>query len=101
SLELFRADRTDILTITPLPINNAVSSFNTNQGGAQRREGLDFSVTSQNFEGVFGWETTLNISTFKNRWVERNPFMTLESYQNDDDRNDDGYGWPTNRILNK
>lgn len=99
SIELFRADRSDILTVTQLPINNAVSSFNTNLGGSQRRQGIDFSVMSRNLEGSLGWETSFNISTYNNRWLERNPFVTLQSYQHPDDRTDAVYGWRTKEIL--
>jgi TonB-linked SusC/RagA family outer membrane protein len=100
SLELFRADRLDILTVTPLPINNAVSSFNTNLGGSQRRQGVDFSITSQNLQGgSVGWETTFNISTYSNRWLERNSFIILQPYQQPDDRTDAVYGWKTKGIL--
>lgn len=99
SIELFRADRSDILTITPLPINNAVSSFNTNLGGSQRRQGIDFSVTSQNVQGALGWETTLNVSTYNNRWLERNPYITLQPYEKTQDRTDAVYGWRTLGIL--
>jgi TonB-dependent starch-binding outer membrane protein SusC len=99
SLELFRTDRVDIITITRLPINNAVSSFVTNQGGSQRRQGVDFSISSQNLEGELGWTTTFNISTYNNRWLERNPFITLQPYEKEDDRTDVVYGWKTRGIL--
>jgi TonB-linked SusC/RagA family outer membrane protein len=98
-LELFRADRLDILAITQLPINNAVSSFNTNQGGSQRRQGIDFSILSKNLQGPLSWETSFNFSTFSNRWLERNPFITLQPYENVDDRTDALYGWKTLGIL--
>lgn len=99
SVELFRADRLDILTVTPLPINNAVSSFNTNLGGSQRRQGVELSITSQNLQGTVGWETSFNISTYNNRWLERSPFITLQPYQNVEDRTDAVYGWRTMGIL--
>ncbi|MDQ2657510.1 MAG: SusC/RagA family TonB-linked outer membrane protein [Bacteroidota bacterium] len=99
SVEFFRADRLDILTVTPLPINNAVSSFNTNLGGSQRRQGIDLAITSHNLQGTLGWETSFNISTYNNRWLERSPFITLQPYQNVDDRTDAVYGWRTAGIL--
>jgi TonB-linked SusC/RagA family outer membrane protein len=99
SLEFFRADRLDILTVTQLPINNAVSSFNTNLGGSQRRQGIDFSITTKNVQGPLTWETSINFSTFKNRWLTRNPFITLQSYENVDDRTDVVYGWRTQGII--
>lgn len=98
-LELFRTDRLDIITVTPLPINNAVSSFNTNQGGSQRRQGIDFSFTTKNVQGPLTWETSFNISTYANRWLTRNPFITLQSYENVDDRTDVVYGWRTLGII--
>ncbi len=100
SIEVFRADRLDILAITPLPINNAVSSFNTNLGGSQRRQGIDLSIVSQNLQGgLLEWETSFNISTYNNRWLERSPYITLQSYEKNDDRTDAVYGWRTQGIL--
>lgn len=99
SLEFFRADRLDILTVTQLPINNPISSFNTNLGGSQRRQGIDFSLTSKNIQGPLTWETSFNFSTFKNRWLTRTPFITLQPYQNVDDRTDVVYGWRTQGII--
>ena len=99
SLELFRTDRLDILTVTQLPINNAVSSFNTNLGGSQRRQGMDFSLVTKNLQGAFSWETSFNFSTFNNRWLTRNPFVTLQQYENVDDRTDVVYGWRTLGII--
>jgi TonB-linked SusC/RagA family outer membrane protein len=97
--ELFRTDRLDILTVTQLPINNAVSSFNTNLGGAQRRQGIDFSIQSMNLQGPFTWETSFNLSTYNNRWLERNPFITLQPYEGVEDRTDAVYGWRTMGII--
>ncbi len=99
SLELFRADRLDILAVTQLPINNAVSSFNTNLGGSQRRQGIDFSVTTKNLQGALSWETSFNVSTYANRWLTRNPFVPLQPYESTTDRTDVVYGWRTLGII--
>lgn len=99
ALEFFRADRLDILAVTQLPINNAVSSLNTNLGGSQRRQGIDFSVMTRNLQGPLTWETSFNFSTFTNRWLTRNPFVQLRDYQNVEDRTDVVYGWRTLGII--
>jgi TonB-linked SusC/RagA family outer membrane protein len=99
SLEVFRRDATDLLRFVPLPVNNAVQRYQTNLGGTTRSEGIDFSVNSKNITGAFRWETLLNISKYRNRWLERSPYDVLNVYQHADDRTDIVYGWKTNGII--
>jgi TonB-dependent starch-binding outer membrane protein SusC len=98
TIDVFRRDRTDILDIVPLPANNAVSQLNTNLG-SQRTEGIEFAITSKNFTGDFSWETSFNISNFKRRWIERNPYYVLRPWESATDRLDVIYGWRTNGVL--
>ncbi len=100
SFEVFRRDASDLLRQVPLPVNNAVQRYQTNLGGTTRSEGIDFSVNSKNTTGAFRWETLLNISKYRNRWLERSPYDVLNPlYQRPDDRTDIVYGWQTNGIM--
>jgi hypothetical protein len=98
SVEVFRRDATDLLASVPLPANNAVSRFNTNLG-ATRSDGIEFSVNSKNTTGAFRWETAFNISKYRNRYLERNPYSALQAYEHADDPLNLVYGWKTNGIL--
>ena len=100
ALDLFRNDRIDIVRNVQLPYNNAVLQLATNQGGSQRNQGIEFSINSKNFTGKkFRWETSFNISTYNNRWLERSPYDVLNSFQKTEDRTDIVYGWQTNGII--
>ena len=98
AVDLFRRDATDLLASVPLPANNAVSLFNTNLG-ATRSEGIEFTINSKNLQGALKWETSFNISKYRNRFLERNPYTVLQAYQHADDPINIIYGWKTNGIL--
>jgi TonB-dependent starch-binding outer membrane protein SusC len=99
AIEVFRRDRVNIIRAVTLPYANAVTQLNVNQGGSQRNQGFEFSLNSVNFEGKFRWETSFNISTYNNRWLERSPYDALSVFQHVDDRTDIVYGWQTNGII--
>lgn len=101
SLEVFRRDATDLLRQVPLPANNAVQRYQTNLGGSTRSEGIEFSVNSKNLTGALRWETSFNISKYRNRWLERSPYDVLNVYQRPDDRTDVVFGWQTNGLLSQ
>jgi TonB-linked SusC/RagA family outer membrane protein len=98
TIEYFKKDRKNIDAIVQLPIDNAVSQFNVNLG-AQSSQGVEFSVTTKNFQGAFTWETNFNISTYSNHWTKRNPYTALAPYQQPNDRTDAVFGWETNGII--
>jgi len=98
TIDVFRRDRTNILATVPLPANNAVNTLNVNLG-AQRSEGVEFAVNTINLQGAFRWESSFNISTYKNHWTKRNPYAALQPYEHADDRTDVVYGWKTSGIL--
>jgi TonB-linked SusC/RagA family outer membrane protein len=97
-IDLYRRDRMDIIDYAPLPYNNAVGRLATNLG-SQRTQGIEFTVNSVNFQGKFSWETSFNISSYKSRWIERNPYYVLRPWEKADDRLDIVYGWQTNGII--
>ncbi|MEI9945341.1 MAG: SusC/RagA family TonB-linked outer membrane protein [Chitinophagaceae bacterium] len=100
AIEFFRNDRVDIARNVQLPYNNTVLNYATNKGGSQRTQGFEFTINSKNFTGKnFNWETSFNISTYSNRWLERSPYDALNAFQKVDDRTDIVYGWETNGIL--
>ncbi|MEO8405099.1 MAG: SusC/RagA family TonB-linked outer membrane protein [Chitinophagaceae bacterium] len=98
AIDVFRRDATDLLSIAVLPSNNAVNRLNTNLG-ATRSQGIEFTINSKNTTGPLKWETSFNISTYKNNWQERSPYVALQPYQQAQDRLDVTYGWQTNGII--
>lgn len=98
AIDLFRRDRLDIIDFAPLPYNNAVLRLQTNLG-SQRTQGVEFTVNSQNLTGKLRWETSFNISSYKTRWLERNPYYVLRPWEKATDRVDIIYGWQTDGII--
>ncbi len=80
TIDVFRNDRVNIIRQVTLPYANAVTQYNVNQGGSQRTQGIEFAVNSKNFERKFRWETSFNISTYNNRWLERSPYDALSAF---------------------
>jgi TonB-dependent starch-binding outer membrane protein SusC len=99
SIELFRDDRVNIIREVQVPYANAVTRYNVNNGGSQRRQGVEVTINTVNFKGKFRWESSLNLSTYNNRWLKRSPYDALNVYQRADDRTDKVYGWKTAGIL--
>jgi TonB-linked SusC/RagA family outer membrane protein len=99
AIEVFRRDATDFIRYVPLPYNNTVSRLQTNLGGDTRSEGIEFSINSKNTTGSVRWETSFNISKYRNKWLKRSPYDVLNSYQKKDDRLDVVYGWQTDGII--
>lgn len=99
SLEFFRDDRVDIIREVQVPFANAVTRYNVNNGGSQRRQGIEFTINTVNTRGKFRWESSLNLSTYNNRWRKRSPYDALNVYQRADERTDIVYGWKTEGIL--
>ncbi len=99
AIDVFRRDATDFLRYVPLPYNNAISRYQTNLGGDTRSDGIEFSINSKNTTGILQWETSFNISKYRNRWLKRSPYDALSVYQKKVDRLDVVYGWKTNGII--
>ncbi|MES1215384.1 MAG: SusC/RagA family TonB-linked outer membrane protein [Bacteroidota bacterium] len=99
ALDIFRRDRVDIIRQVTLPYANAVTLYNVNQGGSQRSQGIELTVNSINLQGKLHWETSFNIATYSNRWLERSPYDALSAFQHADDRTDIVYGWRTDGII--
>lgn len=48
--------------------------------GATQLSGFEFDLHTVNIEGKFRWSTDFNISSYKDRWKERNPDVVLDPW---------------------
>lgn len=64
-IDYFHKNTTDLLLNVPLPnvngFNGVVRNF-----GSMRNTGFEFVINSRNLVGAFKWNTSFNISTYKN-----------------------------------
>ncbi|WP_354304791.1 SusC/RagA family TonB-linked outer membrane protein [Pedobacter sp. UYP1] len=66
TLEYYRKRGTDLLGDKPFAANTGISTLRGNYSD-MKAEGLDFSLTSRNLEGVVGWTTTFLFSATKDK----------------------------------
>jgi TonB-linked SusC/RagA family outer membrane protein len=98
SLDVFQKTARDLLDFDPLPSNNAVGRVAANVGST-RSQGVEVGLRSVNVDGALTWTTILNVSTYENFWVERNPTLTLAPWIGEGDPIRAVYGWRTDGII--
>lgn len=86
SAEYFRRKITDLLvTDKPLPSYNEVSTIAANQGATQS-QGVEITLNTVNIQkSDFEWNTTLTLSHYEDRWLDRGPNWVSQPYQKEDD----------------
>ncbi len=73
SVDWFLEDRTQLLSSATTAQLSILSTTPIN-GAHQRRKGYEVTLNSTNVQRKdFSWNTTLNLTHFRNRWVERFP----------------------------
>jgi TonB-linked SusC/RagA family outer membrane protein len=98
SFDIFRKTAQDLLSTIPLPSNNAVGRMFANVGST-RSDGVELSLNSVNIDGELTWMSTLNLSSYRNYWLERNNLLPLNPYIGENDRIREIYGWKTDGII--
>ncbi len=69
SADYYKKKTSDLLQNKPIPSTTGFSSILENVGNLEG-SGFDFSINSRNFVGDFKWNTSLNLSTYKNKVTE-------------------------------
>ena len=69
SMDYFYRKTTDMLFNMPLPTITGFGSYMANIG-SMRNRGFEYSVNSQNLNGVVKWSTNLNLSYYRNRVLD-------------------------------
>jgi len=67
--EVYQKNTKDLLLSTPLPYTTGFGSTLTNVGNITNK-GIDLSLNSVNFDGVFNWTTSVNFSVNRNKVTE-------------------------------
>ncbi|WP_207534503.1 SusC/RagA family TonB-linked outer membrane protein [Desertivirga arenae] len=85
SFELFNNVISDLLDTKPLNSYQEVSSIIANVGKTRSR-GVEFSINTRNIQRRnFSWRTMLNLSRYKDTWLERAPDWKPLVYQSEKD----------------
>ncbi len=67
--DYFRKETTDLLFEMPLPEYSGYSTMYQNIGSVENK-GVEFAISTVNFDRAFKWVTDFNISTYKNKVLE-------------------------------
>ena len=66
SADYYKKNTRDLLLFRPIPTTTGFNSILENVGNIEG-QGFDFALTTHNLKGALNWNTTLNLSTYKNK----------------------------------
>ncbi len=99
TFEFYRKTISDLLDRRNVGTHHPVSYVADNLG-TTLGQGWEFNLTSVNINKKdFTWTTNLNLSHFKDRWKERNPFTILSVYQTTTDPLNVEWGYLSNGLI--
>ena len=98
SIEYYNKVISDLLSYRTLPIYSEVRKVAENIGSTQLN-GFEFDIHTVNIEGKFRWTTDFNISTYNDKWKERNPNVVLDPWVGKNDPIRAIYGFKTDGIV--
>lgn len=99
TFEAYRKTISDLLDQRNIGSHHPVSTVADNLG-TTLGQGWEFNLTSVNIRKKdFTWTTNLNLSHFKDRWKERNPFTILSVYQTTTDPLNVQWGYLSDGLI--
>lgn len=98
SIEYYNKVVNDLLAYRTLPIYSELRSVADNIGSTQLN-GFELELHTVNINSRFKWTTDFNISTYTDRWKERNPSVILNTWQGEHDPIRSLYGYRTDGIV--
>ncbi|MDC1106553.1 TonB-dependent receptor [Prolixibacteraceae bacterium] len=98
SVEYFYKEITDLLGEKALRSFLELSKMNANMGITSSR-GYEVTLSTVNIDKEFRWTTNLNLSAYKDAWVERAPNTILKSYQSERDPIRIHWGYETDGLV--
>ena len=98
TLEYYNKVVDDLLAYRTLPTYSDISSVADNIGSTQLK-GFEFELNTVNIDKELKWTTNFNISTYSDKWKERNPDLILSPWQGENDPIRSIYGYKTAGIV--
>lgn len=98
SFEYFNKVIDDLLAFRKLNSLMEVAVVADNIGSTQSK-GYELSIKTVNLTGKFTWDTQINMSSYDDRWKERNPDVVLQPYEKVNDPIRAIYGYVSEGIL--
>lgn len=99
SLEYYYKRISDLLADRTLASYYPVNKVADNLGKTQS-QGVELQLSTVNIQRKdFTWMTDLNLYTYRDRWVERNPYSTLAVYERATDPLHVSYGYVSDGLI--
>jgi len=80
SVELFYKNISDLLSAMPLSSNAIISSVPANIGKSESK-GLEITLNTFNLTGEFKWNSNFTLTSYRDKWLERNPNFILQPFE--------------------
>ena len=80
SVELFYKNISDLLSVMPLSSNAIISSVPANIGKSESK-GLEITLNTFNLTGEFKWNSNFTLTSYRDKWLERNPNFILQPFE--------------------
>lgn len=84
SVDVFSKEVADLLSNRALPHTSVVGSVPWNIGKTQSK-GLEVTLNTINVDRRLLWSSTLTFTSYRDRWLERDPKVILQPFQSNDD----------------
>ncbi len=98
SVEYFDRIVSDLLANRKLPTYSDVRKIADNIGATETK-GVELEVVTRNIDKLFKWTTNFNVSSYTDRWKERDPEVILNPWQGENDPIRPIYGFVSDGIV--
>ncbi|MEI6554495.1 MAG: TonB-dependent receptor [Paludibacter sp.] len=98
SFELFYKQIDDLLSSMPLMSNSILSSVPANIGKTESK-GLELTINTFNLTGVLKWNTNFTLTSYRDKWLERNPNYILQPFEKAGDPINAVYGFIPEGLM--
>lgn len=101
TIEVYQRTRSDIIGYRSLMSYSEIKTIAYNSKQRERSRGIDISLSTVNFDTkTFGWTTDINLSFYRNTYIDRDEENTLAPYRPWDNENKDAvYGYLTDGLI--
>lgn len=98
SLELFYKQISDLLSVMPLSSNAIIPNVPANIGISESK-GLEITLNSYNLTGELKWNSNFTLTSYRDKWLERNPNFILQPFEKENDPIRAVYGFIPEGIM--
>lgn len=98
SVELYYKQISDLLSVMPLMSYSIISSVPANVGKSESK-GLEITLNTFNLTGEFKWNSNFTLTSYRDRWLERNPNFILQPFEKANDPIRAVYGFIPEGLL--